>query len=489
MLKQGRAFGVGQILVTQNPVDLDYKGLSNAGTWFIGKLQTDNDKERLLDGLQGASSGMLDRRIYDAIIAGLGKREFLLHNVHEDGPQTFRTRWVMNYLAGPLTRSQIPALNLLAGAKQMAPTADPAGGDDSQPLDAFQPIAMLPDLDRELPELTERGTRTRPAIPEGVAEYFLPYNLTMVEAFRAAGRLVPEEGLGLGILYKPVLLVQADIRYFQRKYELDHAEKRAALVPDPDPRGMVRWEEYPVRPIDPASLERTAVPGARFAVIDASFSNARRLKSFESDFVDFLFRRASVTVLANEPLDLFAGPGTTEGNFRKMVSVEARKMLAEEMEETKAGFKKKFDALQKKLNREKRELEEDRTEHSQRKMEELSTHFENLFGGKSYRRRRISSSLSKRRMTQRAKADIDESLDVIEELEREMDLLAEEMEEAIDALKDKWGEAARQITEIPVSPYKKDILVEIFGVAWMPYHMIQVDQDLVELPGYAGTLS
>jgi hypothetical protein len=92
-------------------------------------------------------------------------------------------------------------------------------------------------------------------------------------------------------------------------------------------------------------------------------------------------------------------------------------------------------------------------------------------------------------MTQRAKADIDESLDVIEELEREMDLLAEEMEEAIDALKDKWGEAARQITEIPVSPYKKDILVEIFGVAWMPYHMIQVDQDLVELPGYAGTLS
>ncbi|MBN1668772.1 MAG: DUF87 domain-containing protein, partial [Anaerolineales bacterium] len=64
MLKQGRAFGVGQMLVTQNPVDVDYKGLSNAGSWFIGKLQTERDKERLLDGLQGASP-TLDRRHYD----------------------------------------------------------------------------------------------------------------------------------------------------------------------------------------------------------------------------------------------------------------------------------------------------------------------------------------------------------------------------------------------------------------------------------------
>ena len=489
MLKQGRAFGVGQILVTQNPVDLDYKGLSNAGTWFIGKLQTEKDKERLLDGLEGASSGTLDRRTYDEIIAGLGKREFLLHNVHEDGPQTFYTRWVMNYLAGPLTRIQIPALNRLAGAKQIDSAEETAGGDGSQKLDAFQQIPIPSDSNWEAPGIAERGTQTRPAIPSGIAEYFLPNNLTMVEAFKASGSPVPEEGVGLGMLYKPVLLVQADIRYFQRKYELDHAEKRAALVLDPDPRGMMHWEEYNTQPVDPNSLERTAIPRARFDVLDAPFTDARRLKSFESDFVDYIYRRASVTVFANEALDLYAGPETTEGGFRKMVSEEARKMLAEEKEETKVDFKKKFEGLQKKLNREKRELEEDRTEHSQRKMEELSTHFENLFGGKSYRRRRISSSLSKRRMTQRAKADIDESLDVIEELEGEMDLLAEEMENAIDALEDKWGEVARQITEIPVSPYKKDILIEIFGVAWMPYHMIQVDQELIELPGYAGTLS
>ena len=108
MLKQARAFGVGQVLVTQNPVDVDYKALSNAGTWLIGKLQTDQDKQRLLDGLESAMSGSLDRGVYDRMISSLGKRVFLLHNVNAKGPLLFQTRWAMNYLAGPLTRRSNP---------------------------------------------------------------------------------------------------------------------------------------------------------------------------------------------------------------------------------------------------------------------------------------------------------------------------------------------------------------------------------------------
>ena len=139
MLKQARAYGVGQILVTQNPVDLDYKGLSNAGTWFIGKLQTEKDKDRLLDGLQGASHGSMDRQTYDEMISKLGKREFLLHNVHTSQAQTFRTRWVMNYLAGPLTRAQIPALNQLVGAEPKS--LEMAGGAEPETaLDELQPV-------------------------------------------------------------------------------------------------------------------------------------------------------------------------------------------------------------------------------------------------------------------------------------------------------------------------------------------------------------
>ena len=117
MLKQARAFGVGLLLATQNPVDVDYKGLSNAGTWFVGKLQTERDKERLLDGLESISGG-LNRKEFDKIISTLGKRVFLLHNVHEKAPVIFQTRWAMNYLAGPLTRTHIPLLNKLAGADE-----------------------------------------------------------------------------------------------------------------------------------------------------------------------------------------------------------------------------------------------------------------------------------------------------------------------------------------------------------------------------------
>ena len=115
MLKQARAFGVGLILATQNPVDVDYKALSNAGSWFVGKLQTERDKNRLLDGLQSASAD-LDRNAYSEIISALGRRAFLLHNIHNNGPILFQTRWTMNFLAGPLTRPQIAPLNRLANA-------------------------------------------------------------------------------------------------------------------------------------------------------------------------------------------------------------------------------------------------------------------------------------------------------------------------------------------------------------------------------------
>ena len=328
------------------------------------------------------------------------------------------------------------------------------------------------------------GAETRPALPAGVAEYFLPNNLTMVEAFKAAGQPIPQQALGQGLLYKPVLLVQADIRYFQRKYNLDHSEKQTALVADPDPRGMVRWEEYQIGAVEYDSLSRTPAPGGRYMLLEAPFTDGRTIKALESDFVDWVYRRSTITVLANEQLKLYSGPESTEGAFRKRVSEKAREALEDDLEKAREGFEKKFDTLRKKLNRERRELEEDRDEHAQRKMEELSTHFENLFGGRAYGRRRISSSLSKRRMTQKAKADIEESEDMIEELERDIELLKAEMEEAIDELEEKWAEVAGEITEIPINPYKKDILVEVFGVAWMPYHLVEVDKKLLELPGF-----
>jgi hypothetical protein len=112
LLKQARAFGLGAILVTQNPVDIDYKGLTNAGTWFIGKLQAERDKARVLEGLQGAiaEAGSQVDVDYDEVITQLDSRVFLLHNVHADGPLIMHTRWAQSYLRGPMTRPQVKQL-------------------------------------------------------------------------------------------------------------------------------------------------------------------------------------------------------------------------------------------------------------------------------------------------------------------------------------------------------------------------------------------
>src|SRR5687768_9276930 len=113
LLKQGRAFGLGVVLTTQNPVDLDYKGLSNAGTWFIGRLQTERDKVRVLEGLEGIAVGTgqkFDRQEMDQLLAGLSTRIFLMNNTHDELPEVFQTRWTMSYLRGPLTRTQIKSL-------------------------------------------------------------------------------------------------------------------------------------------------------------------------------------------------------------------------------------------------------------------------------------------------------------------------------------------------------------------------------------------
>ena len=109
ILKQARAHGVGMVLATQNPVDLDYKAMSNAGTWMIGRLQTERDKARIVEGLKSAS-GEVDVPLFDRLISDLGKREFVLHSTRSKVPLVFTTRWAMSYLAGPLTREQVARL-------------------------------------------------------------------------------------------------------------------------------------------------------------------------------------------------------------------------------------------------------------------------------------------------------------------------------------------------------------------------------------------
>jgi hypothetical protein len=486
MLKMARAFGVSQVLVTQNPVDIDYKALSNAGSWFVGKLQTERDKQRLLDGLQGAAPG-LDRSHYDDLISTLDKRVFLLHNVHEDGPQLFKTRWAMNYLTGPLTRAQIPGLNELAGASISEESVQVVGKPEDQIgiPEIDEPQAPAVERPLEQADVLDIGSTTRPQVPARIDEYFLPNTLTFSQAAKAAEQELPSTTRQLGLLYRPVLLAQAEVRILQRKYNLNYQTRQTALVREIDRRAAVRWEQWVSDAVEPGLLDQRAVSGAKFATLDSPLDDAQRLRAMKTDFQDWVYHNTAVIVRANEALEVYAGPEVSQAEFRKMCTEAARDAREEELDEVRESFEEKIERLEDRLKREQRELSEDEAELHQRKMEEMGTHAENilsLFGGRS--RRRVSTSLSKRRMTQRAKADVDESQEAIEDLKEDIADLEVEAQDAIQAVSEKWSEIANEVSEIPVAPYKKDILVDLFGVAWFPFHVVDLDGQVIELPGF-----
>jgi hypothetical protein len=480
MLKQARAFGVGQVLVTQNPVDVDYKALSNAGTWFIGKLQTERDKERLLDGLEGAAPG-IDRRTYDQLISTLDKRVFLLHNVHEDKPELFRTRWAMNYLAGPLTRTQLPKLNEMVGATVQA---KPSPRPTTAPRPAPIPTPAAGPVPQGAPTLPAIGSLTRPNVPSGIGEYFLPNNLTYSQAVKASQQALPAGAKTIGILYRPALLAQANVRFLKRNYNLDYEVQPTALVLEPDRLGGVRWEEWLCDPIDINSLDRRPLPDARYAALEGVFSDSKTLRAMESDFTDWIYYEQTAKVRANESLEIYAGPQITEAEFVEMCKNAADDKKDGEIEKIEESFDRKVDTLKDRLKREERELREDETELSQRKLEEVGTHVENVLSLFSGRRRKMTTSLSKRRMTSQAKADVEESVEAIEKYKREIESLEKEKAQEIEETKQKWDAVVEDISEIPVTPYKKDILVKLFGIAWFPYHLVESDDRTLELPAY-----
>jgi hypothetical protein len=474
LLKQARAFGIGLLLTTQNPVDLDYKALSNAGTWFVGRLQTEQDKERLLDGLESASSGKggFKRSQADKTISSLGKRVFLLHNVHEKAPQIFNTRWAMAYLRGPITRTQIQGLNELAGAKVPTP--------EVQVVEGQEELAPEPE------KVTVDGSLTRPAVPDGIAEYFLENNLAAAATLKAENR-DPSGITNLGMIYKPALLAHASARILDRKANLDVDRWMTALVEDPDRRGVVRWEGYLTAPIPAELLDQAPLPETRFTMLEAPLNDGKILRQLEKDYIDFVYRNLELRLESNPALKQLAEPGMSKAEFRAQCAEAAREARDDEIEKEKQKYVTKMRAIQKKLDREERELSEDEAEHSARKMEEMATHFENVLGilGGSKSRRRISTSMTKRRMTSKAKADIEESKELIEEFIKELELLEDEMEEAIDEIEERWEEVASEIEERVFTPYKKDVLVELFGVAWVPYWQFDAQGKVFELPGFA----
>jgi hypothetical protein len=496
MLKNARAFGLGLLLATQNPVDVDYKALSNAGTWFIGKLQTEQDKNRLLDGLESAAGGF-PRTVFDKLISSLGKRVFVLHNIHAKQPELLQTRWTMNFLAGPLTRNQIPALNRLANVDISTPFSPSPAAQISSPQGA-QPMAAsvmataptrrpaASPAQSQPPTANVQSSSTKPPLPATIREYFLPHNHSLPEAFSAAQQSMPADAMMDGVVYRPTLLASAEVRVLDRKHGVDSEITRTVLVESPEKRGSVRWEDFPLNADVLDRVDTSPAPSTRFSSIDAPLNDVKLMTALQKDFTDWVFRNSSVKARANQALKVFAGPDVSQAEFMKACAEAAREGRDAEIAKRAGTLDRQLKTLEDKLAREERELREDEAELSNRKVEEAGTHLENLTGLFGGRRKasRLSSSLTKRRMTEQAKSEVEESLDAIDQYKAQLKELEKRREEVIAEVNDRWGRLVNENTEVTITPKKTDVFVKLFGVAWMPHYIIKSDAGTFELPAF-----
>jgi hypothetical protein len=417
-------------------VDVDYKALSNAGTWLIGRLQTDQDKQRLLDGLQGAS-GNFDRAMADKVISGLGKRVFLLHNVHAKAPLVMTSRWALNFLAGPLTRTQIPALNKLAGKeKGDAPT----GEDSPKSSGTIANVAAGAAINNKIGE----ATSSRPAVPGGVDEYFLQ-----------------GEGGGQGMVYQPGLILQAQVRYFSKQYRVNLIQRKTAVIKEL-PQGMPDWKSFETGEMDPTRLLRSPVEGVKFLPLPVWLTTRKKIDELRKDFTDWIYRQGSITIYSNEVLKLTSNPGETRDAFLSRCKEEAARQGSVADAKEKAEFERKSLPLRQRIRDQQLKIQKLENQANSRQLEMVAKGGEMLLGLLGGRKRSISSGVGKYRMAEQAVANLKDAKQDLVSLEEQLRLL----EQSFQATNVKGPEVAAYINEILVSPQQKDIYIEFAGVCW-----------------------
>ncbi len=489
LVKQGRAAGLGVVLATQNPADLDYKGLTNAGTWAVGSLRAERDKERVLEGLEGAiaeAGATMDRRTLDRALGALKPRVFLLHDIREGAPVFFHTRWAMSYLRGPLTREQVREVTEGQGEGETGRRGDGEtrgqGDGETRGRGDGEAGGMGEREDRMIAGLTAEP----PTLPPDVAQVFLPPTTTFEWALRGyeerAGRavLVQERRL----VYTPHLLGLGTVRMLDRKRGVDHREDVARLVRPGEGPARVDWDEGEVVVSEDDLASRPMGEGF-YAPVASTLARPRDLKRWEKDFADYLYHNVSVTLWHNPALKLDGTVGESRRDFRVRCEEEARRGRDAELKKARASAEKEMTRVQERIRREKRELAEDQEEVDARKREELLSFGESAFNLIAGRRSSamLSRASRKRRMTRQAKADVEESLAAIEDLEEQLEDLGAQWEERAAEINDRWADTLEEIETIEVTPRRADVTVEFCGLAWAPVWRVTLeDGQQIELP-------
>ena len=461
LLKQARAFGVGTVLVTQNPVDIDYKGLSNAGTWFIGKLQTERDQMRVLDGLEGAvaAAGSSQAPDFGKLIASLSSRVFLMHNVHESEPRLFHTRWAMSYLRGPLTRPQVRTLMrekkqglVKAAAKASAPSPVTA------PTTSTRPPQSVP-----------------PSLNPGIEQRF--FGIRQAQSY--AQRTLGDQGLHL--VYEAGTLGSAKVCFVDTKRGIDTHRNIALLAPPPNDLGRTDWEQH--RSIENwqndllTQVDQAGVP-VQFGAVPDSLDTTKEFTKVKKEFSAWLYQSQRFEILEHEDLKLYQGAGESNEAFLMRVRQAAREERDAEVDKLQERFEPKLDRIHDRIRKEERDLEAAKDEVQSRKTAEWVGVAETLFSVFAGRRRSFSGITSKRQMSRKAAQKVEASEEDLVDLEEDLTNLQRELEDKIAEVNQKWESVTQGVAVRAIKPRKVDIIVETVLLAWYPYWVNEGGQRL-----------
>jgi hypothetical protein len=454
LMKQARAFGVGVVLSTQNPIDLDYKAMSNAGTWMIGRLQTDRDKARLLDGMASAA-GTVDLGAIDATISGLGKREFVLRRAGKDQPDVFTTRWAMSYLRGPMTRDQI-SLVTRTQTETSTTAASPARAEPDQAIPA------------PAPSLGSDEIAVAPKVAAGIA-------VRVVDV--AAPWLGDIGGDERGATLEAAVVARVAIRYDEAKADLVHDEEfEAVLFPLTDPVDMssmirVDYDDRDLRDDIPANVS--------YRLTDAPIATKSFFNGIERGLRDHLTRHLSLEIPANLDLELFGRPGESVEDFRERCASGADERADAEIAALRSKYEAKATTLRDQIDAAQDRVSVLVEEADSKKTSELFSTAGSLLGGLlggsksktkmvgdllgdagTAARRRGSSTASDRR--------VDSAENKVQRLLDQYDALESALERDIADITSRWDTAAAAISTMSVGLERTDVHVDQLVLAWVP---------------------
>jgi hypothetical protein len=443
LLKQGRAFGLGVVLVTQNPVDLDYKGLSNTGTWFIGRLQTERDKARVIEGLEGIAAGTgqkFDTQEMEQILAGLSNRIFLLNNTHDDSPEVFETRWAMSYLRGPLTRTQIKTL------------MDPLKGRSQ--VGAAVPTTSTP------PVIASTVQTTRPVLPPEINQYFIP---------------VRSAGGNRSLSYHPMLFANIEVHY-SNSNKVDLTQTTNLLTTVADAPVNVDWSSAVPAEIPVEDLENEPQTNASFIGTPAVAGKAKSYDAWKKDLANWVYRNQRLELLESPSLDIASNPGENERDFRVRLQQFARERRDEAIEKLRQRYAPKIEQLAERKRRAEQAVEREAEQAKGQKLQTAisfgATLLSSFMGRKTVSLTTLGRATTAVRGVGRSmkeSEDVGRAQENVAAIDQKLADLNEEFKAETEKLGRTLDPQTEELGNVSLKPTKANISIKLLALVWAPY--------------------